>query len=139
MDMKNEWNISDRIVGIAVALIVVTGLIHLIGTPDNLQEATYKGILFLLNGIAGLVAAYGIYRGSKSWGWGLGAAVASGAFIMYILSRTIGLPIVGVDEEWLEPMGVLSLVVEGAFVLLAGFVFARNLRLPSQNSLAHQA
>ncbi len=45
--------------------------------------------------------------------------VAGGALVMYVISRTIGLPGLGVDDTWFEPMGVLSLIVEGAYVVIA--------------------
>ena len=106
------------LVGIAIALILVTGIIHLIDAPDNLGESTLKGGLFIVNGLAAFVAAWGILRHAL-WGWWLGLLVAGGAFIMYIVSRTLGFPGLGVDDEWLEPMGVLSLLVEGTFVVLA--------------------
>ncbi len=53
------------------------------------------------------------------WGWLLGLAVASGAFASYIISRAVGLP--GFTErigEWANPFGILSLIVEAAFVAL---------------------
>jgi hypothetical protein len=40
-----------------------------------------------------------VYRGEKVWGWTLGLVVTVGALIMYIISRTIGLPMVEVDDE----------------------------------------
>ncbi|MBV9454475.1 MAG: hypothetical protein JOZ19_10200 [Rubrobacter sp.] len=40
--------------------------------------------------------------------------MAGGAFFMYIESRTIGLPML--SEEWLDPPGVLSLIVEAILV-----------------------
>jgi hypothetical protein len=47
------------------------------------------------------VAAYGSYRGRR-WGWVLGALVAGGAFVAYLLNGTVGLP--GVEEaHLLEP------------------------------------
>ena len=116
---RNTVNVASVLAGIAIALILVTGLIHLIEAPENLQEAAYKGVLFLLNGGAALIAAVGIYRGQKTWGWGLGVLVAGGALVMYVVSRTVGLPGIGVDDEWLEPIGVLSLIVEGLFVAIA--------------------
>ena len=70
-------------VGAAIVLILVTGLIHLIETPDNLSEAPYKGVLFALNGLGAFVAAMGIYRGARSWGWGLGLLIAGGAIVGY--------------------------------------------------------
>lgn len=76
-----------------------------------------KGILFVLNGIGALVAAYGIFRGA-SWGWLLGLVMAGGAIVGYAVSRTVGMPGLPVDP-WLESLGVLSLIVEGLFVFFA--------------------
>jgi hypothetical protein len=108
------------IVGIAATLILMVGLIHFVEAPDNYAEANYKGILFALNGLGAFVAAYGIYT-RQNWGWWLGLLISGGAIVMYIVSRTLGLPDVGVDDAWFEPMGVLSILVEGAFVILFGW------------------
>ncbi len=106
-------------------MIIITGVIHFIDAPDTFSEATYKGILFTLNGIGALIAAYGIFRGAN-WGWLLGSLVAGGAIIGYVISRTVGLPGLGVESEWLEPLGVFSLIVEGIFVILAIKVLTDN-------------
>jgi hypothetical protein len=103
-----------------IALILATGLIHLVNAPDSFSEATYEGPLFVANGVGAAVAAFGIYRGVKSWGWGLGLLVAGGALVAYILSRTVGLP--GLEAEpdaWLEPLGLASLIAEGLFIGVA--------------------
>ena len=102
-----------------IAAIVATGLIHLGDAPDAFGEATYKGLLFVANGVFALVAAVGVYRDQRAWGWSLGLLVAGGAFIGYVLSRTVGLP--GLPPEpdaWLEPMGVASFIAEGLFIML---------------------
>ena len=78
--------------------------IHLLVAPEELEEATYLGLLFLANFGGAVVAAIGIYRGHK-WGWGLGVLLAGGAFVGYVISRTLGLPGMPV-EKWLEPLGV---------------------------------
>jgi len=104
-------------------LIAAVGLIHLLEAPEELEEATYLGLLFLANVGGAVVAAIGIYRNYR-WGWGLGALAAGGAFAGYVISRTIGLPGMPV-EDWLEPLGVLSLVVEGLFIGLWLAIFAR--------------
>src|SRR5919112_3980986 len=96
------------------SLIAAVGLIHLIEAPEELEEATYLGLLFLANFGGAVVAAIGVFRGHK-WGWGLGALLAGGAFVGYVISRTLGLPGMPV-EVWLEPLGVLSLLVEGLFI-----------------------
>lgn len=103
--------------GAGIALILVTGAIHFIDAPGSFGDATYKGLLFLANGISAIVAAFGIYRGERRWGWGLGVLVAGGALVGYVASRTVGLPGLAPDI-WLEPLGVLSLTVEAAFIAL---------------------
>jgi uncharacterized membrane protein YfcA len=115
---------SERLVGAGISLIVIVGLIHLINSPEDLQEGSYTGVLYLANFAGALTAAIGIYRG-RSWGWSLGALVSAGAFAGYVISRTVGLPGLGVEEEWLEPLGVLSLIVEALFVGLYLTVFVR--------------
>ncbi len=126
MNSNKASTISSTIIGAAIALIVVTGLIHLVTAPDDFSEAAYKGAMFVANGFLALIAAAGIYKGSKTWGWGLGLLVAGGAMVMYVVSRTIGLPGLGVDDAWFEPIGVLSLLVEGAYVVLALKVLAQG-------------
>lgn len=64
--------------GAGIVLVLVTGAIHFIDAPGSFRDATYKGSLFLANGIAAIVAAFGIYRGERSRGWGLGARSAGG-------------------------------------------------------------
>ena len=110
-------NVSKGLARVGVILILVTGLIHLIEAPDSFGEAFYKGLLFCANGLGALVAAWGIYKGSRTWGWTLGLVIALGSFLGYVASRTVGLP--GLPPEpdaWLEPMGVASLIVESLFI-----------------------
>lgn len=111
-------NVSKSIMWAGIVSIIITGIIHFIDAPDNFDQAVYKGVLFILNGVGALVAAYGIFRGAF-WGWILGLLIAGGAIIGYIISRTVGLPGLKIDPHWLEPMGVFSLIVEGIFVALA--------------------
>jgi uncharacterized membrane protein YfcA len=104
-----------KIVG--VAAIVATGLIHLATARDSFGEATYKGLLFVANGVGAFVAAVGVYRRAE-WAWLLGALVAGGALLGYVLSRTVGLPGLPAEPDaWLEPLGVASLVAEVVFLM----------------------
>jgi len=115
--------LPGRLALAGAALIAAVGLIHLLEAPEELEEISYLGLLFLANFGAAVVAAIRIYRNDR-WGWGLGALVAGGAFAGYVISRTIGLPGLPV-EEWLEPLGVLSLLVEGLFIGLWLAITAR--------------
>jgi hypothetical protein len=128
---------SGRLVGAGVSLIIVVGLIHLINSPEDLAEGSYTGLLYLANFFGAILAAIGIYRG-QSWGWGLGALVSVGAFAGYVVSRTIGLPGLGVEEEWLEPLGLLSMVVEALFVGLFLTVFVRPTGDSGADGKAHR-
>jgi hypothetical protein len=103
--------------GAGIALILVTGAIHFVDAPSSFGDAAYKGLLFLANGSAAVVAAVGIHRGARTWGWGLGVLIAGGALVGYVISRTVGLPGLAPDV-WLEPLGILALIVEAAFILL---------------------
>lgn len=124
--MKNAN--SNLFVWLGIAAIVATGLIHFVEVPDNLNEVPYKGVLFILNGIGSLVAAFLIAR-SEARGWQLGMAVAFSAAVGYVLSRTIGLPMLPAEPDaWFEPLGIASLLVEVAFL---GVAIARNSLSPS--------
>ena len=97
------------------ALIALVGLIHLLVVPEYFEFATYLGLLFILNALGALASAVGIYRRAW-WGWPLGVVIAGGAFFMYIESRTVGLPML--NEGWIDPPGVLSLIIETIFVVI---------------------
>jgi hypothetical protein len=120
-------SISRLVTWSAVIALFATALIHFVEAPDAFSEATYKGILFIANGVGALVAAGGILRRVWSWGWLLGLVVTGGAIVGYVASRTVGLPGIPAEPDaWLEPLGVASLLAEGIFVLL--FLIASSAR-----------
>ena len=88
-----EWATAAGMV-----LILIVGLIHLIDMPSSWDDATYKGVLFALNAGAAIVAAFGIFGGARAWGWGLALPAAAGALVMYVISRSVGLPGLPPDE-----------------------------------------
>ena len=108
-----------------ILLVLATGLMHGVEGPAHYHEAAYEGLLFFLNAAGALVAARGIYRGAKLWGWTLGVLVSAGALLFYIVSHTIGLPGLEVDDAWFEPLGVASLLVEGLYVIVYASVMTR--------------
>ena len=107
-------------------MIALIGLIHLLVVPEYFEFATYLGLLFILNALGSFASAAGIYL-RKWWGWPLGVVMAGGAFFMYVESRTVGLPML--NEGWLDPPGVLSLVAEAVFVVV---YLSRVRRAPQQ-------
>jgi hypothetical protein len=106
-------------------LILVAGLIHLVLTPAHLEEATYLGLLFFANFVGTAAAAFGVWRGFR-WGWALGALIAGGAYALYFVNGTVGLP--GVEHgHLLEPLGLFVKAVEAFFLILCALVLAKGL------------
>ena len=110
-------SISRPLLIAAVALLALTGLIHAFEAPEYFEEQTYVGVLFVLNAIGALIGVVALLRGAPRWAWLLGIAVAGGAFVAFILSRTTGLPSFK-ESEW-EPLGIASLAIEAGFCLIA--------------------
>ena len=105
-------------------LILASGVIHLVLAPEHLEEAAYLGLLFLADFAGAVVAAFGIYRGQR-WGWTLGALVAAGALVAYVISGTVGLP--GMEPEGLfDSVGVVTKLVEALFLGLFVLSLARR-------------
>ncbi len=121
------------------SLMLACGLIHLIGAPEHLEEATYIGVLFVANAAGALVAALGIYR-NMMWGWLLGAIVAGGAFVMFMVSRLIGLPAyqehigMWVGDSTADRLGIPSLIVEALFLTLFLMVVTRRKTISKERS-----
>ena len=109
-------NLSRVFLWLGIVLILIIGLIHIIDAKDSFSDAVYKGWLFLANGVAAAIAAYGIYS-KKVCGWNLGLLIAVASIIGYIVSRTIGLPYIPAEPDaWFEPLGVVVMSAEGLFV-----------------------
>ena len=121
----NTHTLSRTRTWAGLVLVLATGLIHGVEGPAHYHEAAYQGRLFFLNAAGALVAVRGIYRGEKLWGWTLGVLISAGALTLYIVSHTIGLPGLEIDDEWFEPLGVASLLVEGLYVLVYASVMTR--------------
>jgi hypothetical protein len=101
---------------IGMVFILIIGILHIYSSPDEFNDAPYLGIMFIGAFVGSIIAAIGIYRHSFLWGWGLGALIALGSCVGYILSRTVGLPISGV-EPWGPGIGYFSLLMEILFLV----------------------
>ena len=85
--------------------------------PEYFGEQAYIGVLFVVGAGAASLVALRLWRSDDRAAWLLGSVVAIGMAAGFVLSRTTGLS--GFHEgEW-ELSGVLSLVLEAGFLLLA--------------------
>jgi hypothetical protein len=103
------------------AAFAITGLvgiawIHILDLGEKLDEAPYVGAAYLVL-IAGCIAAAVMLARRNYFGFVLGGRLAAATFIAYNISRTVGLPgATGDINNWFEPLGVWSLITEGAVV-----------------------
>ena|SRR5437763_3365661 len=112
---------------LAVVGLAGVALIHLLDVHDTFVAAAYKGWLYLAL-IAGAVACAAVLiRRDDARAWAGACVLPLAAFAAFVVSRTVGLP-AGSDDigNWWEPLGLASLFVEGALVLLSAAVLSRR-------------
>lgn len=100
----------------AITLMIESGVIHLITAQTAYDKAPYLGYLFMVYLLGTMVAAFGIYH-KQAWGWRIGFVVSAGSIMGFIWSRTFGLPGLAI-EPWLYPFGLVTVTVEGLFIIL---------------------
>lgn len=109
-----------RTLGIIGCLAVAA--IHVIdqgGLPGT-KDPQYVQMMYYALEAAGVVAAALLLTRQARSGWLLALGVAAGPIVGYVLSRGPGLPNYTDDVgNWTEPLGVVSLVVEGVLFILA--------------------
>ncbi|MFJ8104546.1 hypothetical protein [Streptomyces sp. NPDC096132] len=90
-------------------------MVHLLLVPEHLDEVPYMGTLFLVGGVALVLAAWGLALPNPVFAWWGGALVSAGMILGFALSRTVGLPDYH-EEGWDPPYGTLSMIAEVAFL-----------------------
>jgi hypothetical protein len=109
-----------RMVGVVGCLAVAA--IHVIdqgGVPGT-KGPEYVQLLYYALEVAGVLVAALLLTKHARVGWLLSLGVAAGPIVGYVLSRGPGLPNYTDDiGNWGEPLGVVSLVVEGILLILA--------------------
>ncbi|MGH3781905.1 MAG: hypothetical protein ACRDRO_15110 [Pseudonocardiaceae bacterium] len=114
-----------RVGGAVLCTCVVA--IHVVdqGGPIALKDLPYLGYLYHALEIAGVIAAVLLLtRRAALVGWALAVGVAVEPVIGYSVTRSIGLPHFNDDiGNWIEPLGVVSLGVEGLLLICALIAF----------------
>ena len=108
-----------RALGVLGCLAVAA--IHVIdqgGLPGT-KDPQYVQIMYYALEAAGVAAAVLLLTRLARVGWSLALGVAVGPIVGYVLSRGPGLPNYTDDVgNWTEPLGVLSLAVEGVLLIV---------------------
>jgi hypothetical protein len=103
--------------------LAAIALIHLLDVQSKWYETKYQFWLFMVLIVASLVGAGMLLGRHAKQGWWLAVGCSAATLAAYILSRTTGLPSASDDiGNWLESLGLASLFVEGAVLLLSGYV-----------------
>lgn len=105
----------------AVGIVGLSGiaLVHLLDLQSKWHEVTYLGVLYVVLIGACVVASALLMTKMTRAAWLLTAGCALAPLVAYCLSRTVGLPSATDDTgNWLEPLGLASLYVEGVVLLL---------------------
>lgn len=106
----------------AALLCLGVAVIHVIdqgGIPGS-KDPSYVGAGYYLLEITAVLAALLLIQSSSPYSWPLCLGISAGPLAGYILSRGPGLPGYTDDKgNWNEPIGVVSLIIEGFLLLLS--------------------
>lgn len=105
---------KTRIRRTAAGLLGITGILHLVLAPEYLDEKTYIGVLFILGGLTAVAVAARLWTTQDRRAWGLGAVIAAGMAVGFVLSRSVGLP--GFHEHDWELSGIVTVLIELGFL-----------------------
>ncbi len=120
LSSPSQQDVPQRAVA-AVGLIAIA-LIHYADASSKYAAADARYIFWLyVVLILGCAIGVGllILRNTRLV-WAAAALLVAGPFVSYVINRTIGLPRATDDiGNWLEPLGVVSVVVEVLLFILA--------------------
>jgi hypothetical protein len=113
---------------LAAAAMVGVTVVHVLDGPASLEEAPhYVGALELALTAAAMLAALALIVNPTRDVWLAAAALAGGALVLYLASRTVGLPGAGDDRgNWTETLGLVSVAVEAVVIALAAKALRRH-------------
>jgi hypothetical protein len=117
----------------AIAALGGVALVHVLQLPAAFAETLYLGLLFIGAVVMAVVLSVTLTLTSDERVWAAAAGLAALILLGYLVSRTSGLPAATDDVgEWEEPLGLVSMVVEGLLVCLgAGVLASRRAATPS--------
>ena len=101
-------------VGLALA---VTAAIHVLDLPGKIEEVPYLAVAYVFLIVASFVIMERIFRVGKPLDYAAAIGLGLAILLAFIVNRTVGMP--GATDDignWLEPLGLLSLVVESFVV-----------------------
>ena len=121
---------------VAIGLAAIAA-IHVLDLPGKLEDGpTYLALGYVGVIVASLVLVERVIVKGSRLDFAASAVLAASVFIGFVINRTIGMP--GATDDignWLEPLGLLSLLVEG-FVVWQSLVALVGLSRTQTESVA---
>ena len=116
-----DQHLLARRITVALSLAVVAA-IHILELPGKFAETPYLAIAYIGLIIASAVTIERVLVVGTRLDFLAAAALSALVIVGFIINRTVGMPMATGDiGNWLEPLGLLSLVVEG-FVIWQALV-----------------
>lgn len=123
--------IGSRLRFPAALLALVAGLAHVPVTPEHLNEAPYIGVSFIALTVVCALSFAALLLSDSAAVWLVIGVTCGLAVVAYVVSRTVGLPLMGDDVgNWLETLGVVSVTTETGVAVLSAYVLTRKWRSP---------
>ncbi|HEU5033501.1 MAG TPA: hypothetical protein VFT62_01955 [Mycobacteriales bacterium] len=126
-------SVAKPLRAMAMTAAIVVGGIHLALAQQRYElDSAWIGSVFVAGALV-LIVATGVAASGDRWGrplmwggWTVSAAICAAFFVLFVLSRSVGLP--GYHRSDVPPEQVLALVVEAAYVVtfLAAVAQARR-------------
>jgi hypothetical protein len=112
----------------ALALLGVCA-VHLLDGPHSVQDQAYLGVLELLLAVACVPLAVLLLIEPIRATWDVALALNLLALLVFVTSRTVGLPgSTGDIGNWSPLLGVLNMVAEGSVIGIAALALATTPR-----------
>ena len=112
---------TARISRAVSVLTIAAGLVHLPVTPQHLREAPYVGVSFAVFAfVAVVVGGYIWWRPKNARSVAAAGVLSAAAVVTYAATRLVAFPQIADDVgNWVEPWGVVSVLLESAAVVAA--------------------
>ena len=111
---------ASRARWVVAVFAVIAAVAHIPVTGEHLREAPYMGVLFIVLTVGCLVIAAAAMVRDSSAVYALAVLTCGLAVVGYAATRLAAFPMLADDVgNWLEPLGVVSVLTEIAVVFAA--------------------
>jgi asparagine N-glycosylation enzyme membrane subunit Stt3 len=109
--------------------MLAIALIHLLDVIGKIKETPYLGLMYIALMVASVVVGFYLLHTGATRAWAAAGLLAAATLLGFVLSRTTGLPQATDDiGNWTEGLGLASMFVEVAVIVLAGYALALSRR-----------